>query len=401
MYRLTNISISEDVKESLGNIGRSEDVKLSPNERRMVIAGFEKNKLLLIDVEFDFSGGGKRIALTKCIEITAPNLRKPHGLTFIDDETLVVANRDGDVFILGLPSGEDGVKEVELHPLNTIRNGPIHYVHNPGSVSVKQIAPDLHELLVCNNYVHYVTRHILDGRDQYRVISSAILLKDGLSIPDSIAENKGENWIAISNHNTHNVFLYGNTVKLNSQSRPDVTLCKIKYPHGLRFTSDNNFLLVADAGAPFVHVFSKGENDWGGVSEPVTSIRVMSDETYHNGNYNPQEGGPKGIEVESTMRVLIATSEHMVLEFFDLEKVLNELKSNQSIPDQADAKDKNWHQNKLSYDVENMRTILVRELERESVLHRTQETEQIRTLNESRSMKITAPLRWVSRIINP
>ena len=238
------------------------------------------------------------------------------------------------------------------------------------------------------------------------MICSAILLRDELSIPDSVAKDNGKNWIAISNHSTHNVFLYENTVKLNSQSRPDVTLCNIKYPHGLRFTSDDNFLLVADAGAPFVHVFSKGENDWAGVSEPVTSIRVMSDETYHNGNYNPQEGGPKGIEVDSTMRILIATSEHMILEFFDLEKVLNELKSNQTIPDHADTENKNKDQNELSYDGENMRTILIRELERESNLHRTQETslkdleQQIRTLNKSLSMKVTAPLRWMNRILN-
>lgn len=417
MNNLMKISISEELKKSLVILGRTEDVKFSPDERRLAIAGFTKNKILLIDVNIEFFGSDKQVTLTEYTEITSPNLRKPHGLSFANNETLIVANREGDVLVLGLPPREAGVKEVELHPLETIASDSIHYIYTPGSVSASQIGLDLYEILICNNYANYVTRHILDGRNQFRVISSAVLLKNGMEIPDSIAMSNKKKWIAISNHNTNSVFLFENTQKLNSQSSPDGILSKINYPHGVRFTSDDNFILVADAGAPYVHVYSKVDDSWAGEHDPIISIRVMDDETYLRGRYDPQEGGPKGIDVDSNMRVIITTSEHQALAFFDLEKVLKELESKTFIPstdnfdkyklDQAEEHKNQLRKDKLSHNAEYERTILICELERENYLHSVQEASlkasydrEIQAIHQSRSWKITAPLRWVNRKLN-
>jgi hypothetical protein len=48
----------------------------------------------------------------------------------------------------------------------------------------------------------------------------------------------------------------------------------------------------------------------------------MDDETFARGRHNPQEGGPKGIEVDPRTNVLVMTSECTPLSFFDLEGAL-------------------------------------------------------------------------------
>ena len=44
----------------------------------------------------------------------------------------------------------------------------------------------------------------------------------------------------------------------------------------------------------------------------------MDDATFLRGRYNPEEGGPKGIDVDRDMSVLATTCEHQPLAFFDL-----------------------------------------------------------------------------------
>ncbi len=119
--------------------------------------------------------------------------------------------------------------------------------------------------------------------------------------------NRERRWIAISNHNTHSVLLYENTPRLSQHSEPDGVLRNLNYPHGVRFTPDDNFILVADAGAPYVNVYAKEGGSWKGNRKPVTSFRVMDETTYMRGRRNPQEGGPKGIDIDNDMTVLVMT----------------------------------------------------------------------------------------------
>ena len=94
------------------------------------------------------------------------------------------------------------------------------------------------------------------------------------------------------------------------------------YPHGLRFTEDGRHLVVADAGAPCIHVFAARGGDWSGVHDPIATLEVMDDETFQRGRYNPQEGGPKGLDIDRTSRLLAVTSEHQPLALFDARQVL-------------------------------------------------------------------------------
>ena len=77
----------------------------------------------------------------------------------------------------------------------------------------------------------------------------------------------------------------------------------MSYPHGLRFSRDDRYIFVADAGAPIVHVFKMDYRRWSGKHFPVYELRVM-DEKPLSGPRKPQEGGPKGIDLTSDDRVL-------------------------------------------------------------------------------------------------
>jgi hypothetical protein len=74
-------------------MGRAEDVKFSPNNRHLAVASYSRNKLVLFEVRIDASRSSKTIALTDVREFSSAYLRQPHGVQFIDDETIIVANR--------------------------------------------------------------------------------------------------------------------------------------------------------------------------------------------------------------------------------------------------------------------------------------------------------------------
>ena len=192
-------------------------------------------------------------------------------------------------------------------------------------------ANNLFDVFICNNYSNNVTRHLLEITTRCTLHKSDILLRKWLEIPDGICISKDGNWIAISNHSTHNVLLYKNTNSLNENSNPDGILCSISYPHGLNFSSDDEFLLVADAGSPNVHIYAKGPGTWQGVRNPLMSLEVIEENTFLRGKYNPQEGGPKGIAISDDMAVFATTSEHQPLAFFNLRAILDQIEKHQEV----------------------------------------------------------------------
>jgi len=49
----------------------------------------------------------------------------------------------------------------------------------------------------------------------------------------------------------------------------------------------------------------------------------MDDETFLRGRKNPEEGGPKGIDIDSDANVLVTTSTEQALAFYDVPRLLN------------------------------------------------------------------------------
>lgn len=310
------------VLDAIASLGRTEDIKLSATNRRLAIADFERHRILIFEISIDISEHSKSISLLDVAEITSSELHYPHGLDFIDDDKLLVANRAGEMCILVIPTKIGGSHE--LTPVSVLRSD---HISTPGSVFVRTMQPNCYEALICNNYVNRVTRHQLDLSFGYSFRSSDRLLSKWLDVPDGICVSADGRWILVSNHKTHTILVFENTPSLGESSDPVGVLRRTKYPHGLRFSPDGRFLLVADAGAPRVNIYEKGVSGWVGVRDPVRSVRILSNEDYLRGRHSREHGGPKGIDINNLGNVFVMTSECQPLAFFDLTQILGTLKA--------------------------------------------------------------------------
>lgn len=312
---------SPEVREAIEGIARTEDIAFSPSGRRLGIAAFHRDRVLLFDLDKERRLQTGDLALTGRVEIAAHELHEPHGLTFLDEETIIVANRLGSASVYRLPPANTGASESTLAPLQTLDGEGRIRLDTPGSVAARHLRGSRCEVLICNNYRHDVSRHVLDRRAQYRVRSDRLLLNAGLDIPDGVAISPDGRWIAVSNHSTHSVLMFAKRLLLNPRTTPAGSLLDVECPHGLQFSADGRRLYVASAASPYVHVYA-GEDgrrvDWRGERRPVASARVLDDETFLKGRYNPEEGGPKGLDLSGELNLLAITCEHLPLAFFDL-----------------------------------------------------------------------------------
>jgi hypothetical protein len=118
--------------------------------------------------------------------------------------------------------------------------------------------------------------------------------------------------------------MFENSPELGPKREPTGALLDVDCPHSLRFSDDGCRLLVASAGAPFVHVYAGDENGagWYGERLPIATFQVMADETFLSGRSSPEEGGPKGLDLSTELNLLAVTCEAQPLAFFDLAAIL-------------------------------------------------------------------------------
>jgi DNA-binding beta-propeller fold protein YncE len=372
-------SAPQGVTAAVAALGRTEDLRFSPSDRRLAVAAFARNRIAVLDLEITSSPGGTRIAFTGGVEVASPALQRPHGLDFIDDDTLIVTSRGGDVALFKLPPGEADVPSREVHPMATWPAGRATLLNAPGSVAVVRVDEDACEILICNNAAHNVTRHLVDRKTGGLIGKSRVLLQKHLDIPDGVAVSADRRWIAVSNHNTHNLLLYENSPGLNKDADPDGILRRVHYPHGLCFSPDGRYLFVADAGAPCVNVYARGADEWRGVHHPVAAVRIMDEAAFERGRHNREEGGPKGLDIDSGSNVLAVTSECQSLAFFDVPALLKHALAGGAGSEQQMLD--------ISYELSLMQ-------EREKIARRATEA-----LRKSTSWRITAPLRRLGAIV--
>jgi WD40 repeat protein len=371
-----NYTASDHVLKVIANLGRAEDVKFSPNNSRLAVASFGKNQIAIFDVCITGVPYQRNITLTAATEISSPYLKYPHGIDFIDEDRIIVANREGDAIIFQLPREKGNSNCYQLDPIGIL--GANNLIYSPGAVSVIRKDQEVYEVLLCNNHADRVTKHVIDLNGSFSVRSDEVLLKKWLDFPDGVSVSGG--WIAISNHDCRNVLLYDTSASLHEDSDPDGVLGGIRHPHGVRFTSDGRFILVADYDG-YVHIYMKDDLDWRGVHSPLRSHRVLNvDNRLAKKGIDPS--GPKGIDVDSSLNTLVTTCEVQPLTFFDFAAIVQTYLLQRSSARQEQA----------SFQIK---------YELDRVCELQHEVQQLALLRGSLSWRITAPLRWVKSSLTP
>lgn len=322
------LDVPAPIATVLGTIGRTEDIVTGPNGDRVAIVGFLANSILL--ARLAPTDGTARVAVESVLLVHSHDLHHPHGVEFLDESTLVIANRAAELITLTLP--DDVVGPPRPYPGSAI----VHHVtvdcrplvdataavpvRSPGSVAVRRLSSGLVEVYVCNNYVHEVTRHVVaraaDGG--WTVVDAELLLRAQLAIPDGIAVSPDHRWLAVSNHDTHEVFVYPLDGTLGPDLPPTGRMRGPSFPHGMQFSADGRRLVVADAAHPFLFVYDTPDGDWAGARRPSAVVRVLDDATFLAARRdNPQEGGPKGVAMLPN-GLALTTGEYAALQAVDL-----------------------------------------------------------------------------------
>ncbi len=316
--RRLEVDASPRVLSALSVVGRTEDIRFSPNNRLLAIAGFGRNRLLLLSIDVSV---GSRIKLDDFMELTSDSIGAVHGVDFIDDKTIVVANRDGIVAIFVLPEGELAGRSCSVAPIRRLDRGIYFKMRSPGSVAVRKRSNGLVSLYVCHNYSDRVSHHVIAPSAGYVQCWSSLAMKRGLKIPDGVAVSANQRWIAVSSHLTNDVKIYAADRLLGSKTMPVGVLSGMAYPHGLRFTADDRHIVVADAGRPALYVYSS-DGDWRGERPPAHEANVMDETSFDQRNVSEDEGGPKGLDIDRLGSVVAVTCETEPLAFYAMSTVV-------------------------------------------------------------------------------
>lgn len=384
----------DEVLRQLSQLGRTEDLHLSPNGNKLAIAGYVLNEIYIFELR-NSEKSNKQIHLNCFLRIQSPDLKNPHGVFWLDDSTIAVANREDATCIFKLPKKFTKKNYlISLNPISKINCDNIDHLMTSSCICADTSQTGLNELLICSNYAHYVTHHLLDAN--YAVIGSATLLKDGLNVPDGVAISANKKWISISNHDDHTIFVYQNHIELNPQSKPNAVLHGVGYPHGIKFFGNDHYIFVTDAGSPFVFIFFNPSPNWQGKFYPCSKIKIMNDKMFNRCHTSHQEGGNKGLYIDDKRGLLMISCEQIPLACFDINIIINQLKN------------KTTHEN-ISFSLLDDKDKLMRiakNIRTDSLRNKTHFEEQLNTLKntindllESKSWKITSVLRFINHLL--
>lgn len=304
---------------------RTEDVRFSPSGRVLAVAATDGVVLL-----FAVDSSSRPIRISRVTELRSTSFASPHGVDFLREDLIVVANRAAWLTFHRVPSVDDWRDRMVVDPIHEMdsawfgRKGATrnlegrHVLCGAGSVRVRGA-----ELFVSCNNLNTVTAH------PYRLSpegiesgDGTIVVQDGLEIPDGIALSPDGRWLAVSNHHNHGVEVLCLDDPTRSGRLRDADL---RYPHGLCFDRAGRTLYVADAGEPLLHSFASRDGEWGHSSATSTCKRpAVEMEAFRKTKeaagaemFRKLEGGLKGIDVDRAGRLVVTTCRHQTLRFFE------------------------------------------------------------------------------------
>ena len=369
-------------RSAIEEMQRSEDVRFSPNNCRLALAEFNRDRLVIADIEIkSVEKDTVQVSVANVSRFSSHRLHDPHGVNFLDDDTIIVASRAGSVTVHDV-ARRAAVNESRALTANEVALDPgLEPLNGPSAVAVVVDGNGTSEVLVCNFYGNTVTSHVLHrhGSTGWRVISNDVLLSHHLGRPDGVAVTFDGAWIALSNLDPPRVLLYERQALRSDGSDPHGILRGVWHPHGLQFSADGQSLFVADAETPYVHVYTRLGATWRGVQHhPTTSVRVIGEPTFQRGR-GPGRGGPKGIDIDRSGRVVAVTCEQQPLAFLDVSAMLE--RGADHLPEDS---------RQLSSELAMMR--------QERIIGERYEA-RIASIAGSRSFRITKPLRGFKRML--
>jgi WD40 repeat protein len=340
---LVPYSSPPEVEKFISAMGRTEDMKFSPDYQWLAITGFLKDRIYLYSTNVISRNNVKLVEIQKCIIIRSDGIREPHGVSFMGNEHLIVGNRAGAINILRIPADAGCNTEINIDPVAAIKSNYKCRVKAPGSIAVLKLDNENFRVLVCNNYIHTITSHNVNLHDKKKARNEGVLIRKGLAIPDGICISPDRKWVAVSNHCTGTALLYGLDPDLNKKTEPCGVMEGIVCPHAIRFSENGDLLFVADSASPYMHIYKTDHGNWCSTQKPYKSIRMLNEHVFSLGRTNPEEGGLKGIDINYKENLLAVTTEHLPLAFYDLEGVLgmsslqidDEIKEKSLLRDQA------------------------------------------------------------------
>lgn len=303
---------------------RTEDARFSPLGKR--IAMTVQNRILLLEIDLTCMP----LRVTRHTELYSAGLAFPHGVEFLTEDLIVVANREAWMTFFRLPpvdTWEDRTDIEAIHEFGAPWFGARKATRiistgrkvrcGPGSVR-------LHgdNLYICANNANTVSKHPLSMTDSNINIGEGTLLaQDGLDILDGIAISPDGRLIALADAgNNRVVILPSNGGAFTCVMRDPL----LHSPHGLCFDPSGRALYVSDAGEPLVHVFESPDGRWITDTErSAFSQRGISEEAFTKTKlsvpeeFRPLVGGLKGLDIDPSGRFLVGTCLNQPLSFFD------------------------------------------------------------------------------------
>lgn len=316
---------------------RTEDVKFSPSGTLIAIAATD-GCILICRVNL----GARPISIELLTEIRSQSLAITHGVDFLNEETIVVANRDANLAFFSLKDISEFGNQQTIEPIYEIRSPffgragtrrllrdrPIYC--GPGSVRCSQGT-----FFVCCNFKNTVSAHGYQlSKGILTVDSGRIIAQDGIEISDGVAISRDTKLLAASDHDHHRIIVYRRNLfqdeRLSSDSKFSVVCTlndtRLLYPHGLCFDKDGSTIFVADAGSSHLYIF-RTNDEWNSNMETCsTTIDAVDMEAFAKSqmavpeSVRMLEGGAKGIDIDPSGRYIVTTCRNQIIRFFGVDK---------------------------------------------------------------------------------
>ena len=307
--------INEDV--------RSEDVHFSPSGKNLAIATTRGNILY-----FDVDISARPVRVYPRMVFKSDTLRAPHGIDFLTDELIVVANRRGCLNFYQIPHINSCAQETHLESLVNMDSewfgsigelrlyGDRQIATGPGSVRIHG-----NSLYVTCNLKNTVTEcQLTFDCDEIEVGAERVIIQNGIDIADGLAFSHDGNWLAISDHGNRRVIVLDRSTNEISCTLRDADL---QHPHGLCFDSDHNRIITSDSGGKCLHIFETDDNWSSDQSSSTFTCEGVDDAIFKKTQSQvPEkrralEGGIKGIDFDPGSKTFVTTCRYQMLRFFE------------------------------------------------------------------------------------